>query len=153
MNDSTAQIVTAYEDNGLTPEQIVESFDNEYDLLAVKAVLMQFSAKFRTDNRSGKEEASFSSEDEILARSALKRIVQYSDDDLTVARVSMFIINEKRGRLDKVSNNNNPMVGLLQFQKFLEQANQALARTEEKKLQLTNEKQGALELVAIPTPA
>lgn len=99
MSGSDQQIVTAYEDLGLNPEQIAE--DGSYDIVAIKACLMQNSVLFREAMKQNKEEG-FSNGEEQEARQVIAQLMRDSEDDFIKLRAAKYIRDDKRGRLDPV---------------------------------------------------
>lgn len=99
MTAANTSIVTAYEDLGMSPDEIAA--DQEYDIAAVKSVLMASSSKYR--KACGKdEECNFSASEEKRAIEVIAQIAQFSEDDNCRLRAAIFIRQDKRGRLDAV---------------------------------------------------
>ena len=102
MTGTQTAIVSDYEQNGASPEQIAQ--DQDLDITAVKATLLQFSSKYR-DTLQDKKSALVEKEDvtedeysEILA--AYKNLALYSDNDFLRERALRNLINERKGRND-----------------------------------------------------
>lgn len=98
MSGSDQQIVTAYEELGLTPEQIAA---DGYDIVAVKACLMQNSVLFREAMKVNSEEG-FSTSEEQEARGVIANLMRDSDDDFIKLRAAKYIRDDKKGRLDPI---------------------------------------------------
>lgn len=78
----------------------------ELEPLSVKAVLMQYSVKYREDIKeqnkgcdSG-DPLGFSDDEALIAKNAIVSILQSTDDDYLKFRAAKRIIDEKKGRLD-----------------------------------------------------
>lgn len=145
MTGSTQQIVTAYEVNGLEPEQIVIAFDGEYDILAIKSVLMQFSGKYRSVTKpelqadGTKKEVGFTDEDETFALSTIRRLAEYAEDEHIQAKMAMYIREDKRGRRDAVKQVGQGASGnIFLLQQFISKGNEALKFTEKKAIDITS---------------
>jgi len=105
MNAQTQQIVSSYEDAGLSPEEIAKI--EELDLNAVKATLFSHSGAYRKSVAGDKETVTatgevkdFENDDNDLALRVIKEIAQMSDDDNIRLKAAMFIRNDKKKRLD-----------------------------------------------------
>lgn len=97
MTACNQQIVSAFEDLGMTPEEIAA--DQDLELSAVKAILMQFSAAYRKYCKKDVE-ACFTDEEETMARQVIAEIARYNEDDRLRLRAAMYIRDDKKGRLD-----------------------------------------------------
>lgn len=97
MTAANQTIVTLYELEGLSPEQIAEA--ECFELAAVKSVLMQFSRMYKEKMKIGEEEG-FTDAEEKACRQVLAQLAQYSEDDHIRLRAAMYIRNDKKGRLD-----------------------------------------------------
>ena len=106
-------IISDYENNSATPEQIAESL--ELELSAVKATLLQYSSRFRDmlqirPERSevlkeqalgfAKDEPAFSKDELQEVLGAYKQLAMYSEHDHVRERALRNIINEAKGRND-----------------------------------------------------
>lgn len=111
MTSANIQIVAAYEQAGLSPQDISEQFGWEVE--AVKAVLMSCSPKFyklvvaqqkATEDPSPKiasEEAPlFNAQEVDEAKRAIANLVTSTEDDHIKLMASKFVINEAKGRHD-----------------------------------------------------
>lgn len=144
MTGSTQQIVTAYEDNGLSVEQIRAAFDNEFDEVAIRAVLSQFSGKYRSDNKlvEKKEEVpSFKESDEEAALQTIRNLMEYSDDENLRGRLAMYVREDRRGRRDAVTKlGQGAGSNIFMLQQFITKGNEALKVTEQKMIDIKVEK-------------
>lgn len=94
------QIVTAYETLGLTISQIQEAFQElALDSLAIKATLMQFSEKYRNDNKKVVNN-DFNDDELIEANQVMVSLMRGADDEHLRARMARYIRDDKKGRLD-----------------------------------------------------
>ena len=115
-------IIEMYETLGMSPDQIAEAED--YDIVAVKSVLMQFSAKYRTDIRI-EPELGFSVDEQLEAKNAMVRLMRTSEDEQLVARLAMRIRDDAKGRLDPVKQQNGLNVNITIFNQRLLEARAA----------------------------
>lgn len=101
MTASSQQIVTAFDTLGMLPEAISEEFN--FDLISVKATLMQFSSKYR---ELMKEEPSlnYDVDEQLEAKSAILSIMRNTEDEHLRAKLALKIRDDGKGRLDVVSN-------------------------------------------------
>lgn len=122
MNSCLIQLKEAYETAGLSPEQIAE--DQELDITAVKAGLMQCSAKYRKDcglEQEKEDRLNFSDYqlervNEKLFELALS--AETSDgkpDHRTQAMVCQYIRDDKKGRKEVVKQLGNNTFNILTF--------------------------------------
>lgn len=140
---ATQQIVTAYEDNNLSPEQIAEAFDNEFDVVAIKATLMQFSGKYRSLSNTvpEKKAVGFSEEQEEAAVRTIATLMEYSEDEHVRAKLAIFVREDRQGRRDSVTKLANAGgANIMQFQIFLNKANESLKFTEQKAIDIKSAK-------------
>lgn len=133
----TEQIIAAFRDNGMTPEQIAESFDNEYDVVSIKAVLMQFCPEYRKLLKKEPAKAAFTDEQEedalrVIAGVAAGEIGE-PDDTLTRLRAAIYIRDDKQGRKDAISKLPNMGLNIVQLQMMISKANAALQLTDKQR--------------------
>lgn len=134
MTASNQTIVTLYEENDLTPEQIAET--QGFDITAVKAVLMSHSAKYRSLLKNGEEEG-FSDDEELRARQVIAQIAQYAEDDNTRLRAAMYVRNDKKGRLDQLKKTNGLNLNVVMINQFMQKAVQRVEESKQKIIELT----------------
>lgn len=107
MGSTDLQLKQAYELNSMSPVQIAE--DMGFDIVAVKAKLMQISAKYRKDcgyEEEGGDALNFSDDDlckvnQVILETAL--CAETSDgsvDYKTRLTAAMYIRDDKKGRKD-----------------------------------------------------
>lgn len=101
MTAGNQQIVSAFEDLQMTPAEIAE--DQDLELSAVHAVLLQFSSVFRKAN--GKTVAEeFTDEEHQMARDVIVTTARYSEDERLRLKAAAYIRDDKKGRLDAIKN-------------------------------------------------
>ena len=126
MTAANQSIITAFEDLGMTPEEI--SADQEYDIAAVKAALMQGSSKFR--KLCGKdEECGFSPSEEKRALEVIAQIAQFSEDDNCRLRAAIYIRQDKRGRLDAVKQMAGLNINVISMNEQMQKALKAINKS------------------------
>ena len=129
MTAANQQIVTAFEDAGLTPEQIAE--DLEFDLLAVKAILTQYSTKFRSESK--KDDAlAFKIDEAEEMKSIILGLARYSDDEHLQFKAAKFVLEDKKGRLDLNTKVPGLQINVVTFNEQMKRALQAEQRTLER---------------------
>lgn len=102
---ATAQIVFAYEELGLSPEDIASQFDEVVSLEDTYCILSSFSKKYlaslqqrTTDAQTRPGPAPESELDALLEEYRL--LSKVADNDLVKERALKFLINEHKGRND-----------------------------------------------------
>jgi|SRR5215471_2649513 hypothetical protein len=128
------QLKTAYEDLGMTPEQIAE--DQELDLVAVKSGLMQCSSKYRKD--CGQEDVeedrlNFSNEQLEDANKVIHDIMMSSEDDGIRLKAAMYLRDDKKGRREVVRAMAGQQFNILMFNEAMQTVR---AKAEEAKRKL-----------------
>jgi hypothetical protein len=131
---SNDQIVSIYEssEGKLTPEEIVEAFDNSIPLGAVKIALMNGSNLYRQKVKQNKER--FTEEDEELAKTVARQLLIAADSDVVKARMVKLVFDERSGRNDKTAKNLNVSVTLISQQ--YEMAEKAIQAAKEKAIEV-----------------
>ncbi len=90
--NSVFSILQLFELHNLTPEQIAEQ--NELELLVVKSLLIQHSAKYREDEKKKEDEKPLVSEDELKEfMGAYKNIARYATCDHLKEKALKNLIN------------------------------------------------------------
>lgn len=105
MNSELTAIVTAYEQSGMSPEDIAH--DRDLDITAVKAALMQGSSQYR--KACGKEnsdipELDFDNEQLMQVNRVIHDLAMSAEDEHLRLKAAMYIRNDKKGRLEPVKN-------------------------------------------------
>ena len=115
--------ITALYEGGLSVEQIAE--DQELDVIAVKAALLQGSAQYRKEMSSAPAgESAFSTTEEELARKVIIDLMQQSDVDNVRFRCAKYIRDDHKGRLD-ANNVKKLNINVVVFNETLQRARQA----------------------------
>lgn len=120
LGNSDIQIKTAYEEEGMSPEEI--SQDMGYEVVAVKAKLMQVSSKYRS--ACGKEpeeesELNFSDEQLKIVTQEMFDLAMHTEDEHLKYKCLTYIRDDKKGRKDVVKATQQVPINLLQFNQFL----------------------------------
>jgi hypothetical protein len=126
MNAANQQIVTAFEDLGMSPEEIAE--DQDLDVVAVKAILAQSSRRFRKA-AAADETLNFSDTELKAANETILQLMQSSEDENIRFRAAKYIRDDKKGRLDAVSKMNGMNVNVLMFNDHMKKALEAVERS------------------------
>ena len=109
MTPGAQQIVTAYEDSGVTSLEDLCSIFSDFEPEAIKTVLLQYSTKYRrlhlassknkdSDNIEKPEDITDDEFEHI--KQSLKNLALNCPDDNVRARTLKFLWNEKKGRND-----------------------------------------------------
>lgn len=98
MTTANQQIITLYDESGLSVEEIAQELD--YEVVAVKAILSSYSEVYKSRNRKDtltqEEEITDDEKAELLRR--MKSIALYSEDENVAARLCRYLYDEKKGR-------------------------------------------------------
>jgi hypothetical protein len=126
------QVLASYND-GMTPDEIAE--DQDLEVTAIKAILMQSSSSYRKDCRMeerlnpDKPELNFNEEQLGRANQVIYDVMLSAElpdgtpDYRTQLKAAQYVRDDVKGRLTPVKNiNNGPTFNLLQFNQQLEQA-------------------------------
>lgn len=132
MNTCVHQVLALYNE-GKTPDYIAE--EQEVDVTAVKAVLMQSSSKYRSDCKleqklnPDRADLNFNEEQLHRANQAIYDVMLRAElpdgtpDYRTQLKAAQYIRDDVKGRLTPVRNiNNGPTFNLLQFNEQLDKA-------------------------------
>jgi uncharacterized protein (DUF1778 family) len=136
MTAANQQIVTAYEVNGMTPEQIAET--EGYDVTSVKSILMQFSSVYRRAMKEGTEDG-FTEDEELRARQVIAQLAQYAEDDHLRFRASRYIRDDKKGRLDVAKKTRGLNINVLMINAEIQKATQAIENAKNRTIDLSPE--------------
>ena len=113
----------------MAPEDIAS--EQELDIAAVKAILLQNSSMFR--KASGKDPSLDFSEDELIrSNQVISQLAQYAEDEHLRAKCAMYIRDDKKGRRDVAKQ----MAGIgtmhaLMFNEQMKKALQAVDRAKQ----------------------
>ena len=139
MTAHNEQIVTAFEVNGLEPEQIADAFG--LDVLAVKSVLLQNSSIYRKDSKKD-ERLQFTEGEAEEMKTIILNIARYTEDDPNLQfKAAKFILEDKKGRLDAQATGkqmNQFNFNVLRFEEQMKKALEARERTERKAIDVTS---------------
>lgn len=122
MSSDNIQIVHAYENLGLSPEEIARELDLEVP--AVKAVLRSHSGSYRLQLKDHRE--LFTAEDEELAAGVLRELMVESEEDSIRLKSAQYILDVKSGRLSSPAINNNTQVNITVINERMKNAREAL---------------------------
>ena len=130
MTAANEQIISAFEELDMSPEQIAE--DQDLDLTAVKSTLMQFSSKYRQICKKNPEsEFNFSDDEAIRARQVIAQLAQYAEDESLKLRAAMFVLNDKKGRLDAPKALTGLNINVIQMNEHFKKAIEAVNKVKE----------------------
>lgn len=136
MTAANQQIVSAFEDLGLTPDQIAEQF--EYDEGAVKTILFQCSSVYRKAAK-GDVSLQYSDDDAERAMQIIKDVAFGSEDDHLRFKAACRIVDEKKNRLDvQKSVSGLANFNIVNFNVRMQEALRSLEKTREKTLVIEN---------------
>lgn len=127
-------IVTAFEELGMTPEEI--ALDQDLDISAVKASLMQFSVKYKNllnGINVKPDDLDFQDQELREANTVILDLMRYSTDDKLRGKLACYVRDDKKGRLDAKQSllqdmNNTFNVNVLVFNERLQKAKEARKR-------------------------
>jgi hypothetical protein len=126
MTAANQQIISAYEDLGMTPDEIAQ--DQDLDVAAVKSVLIQFSTAFRKDVK--KDDALDFTEDQVRrATDVILHLAQYSEDENIRFRAARYIRDDKKGRLDVIKSMTGLNINVLTINEQMKRAIDAVNKS------------------------
>lgn len=115
MTASNQQIVSQYEELGMSAEEIAEQED--IDVTCVKATLMQCSSKYRKECTKV-DDTNFTDEQHRMATDVIAQIAAGQIDDTPVStrlKAAMYLKDDKKGRLDAVKQMNGLNINVNHF--------------------------------------
>lgn len=118
LTGANTQIIEAYETLGMTPEEIASDLD--FDIVAVKATLMQFSSQYRSALKTAPD-LDFSVDEQLAAKQTMVELMRNTEDEYLKARLAMKIRDDGKGRLD-VGSMNGLKINVVAFNMHLTQA-------------------------------
>lgn len=134
MTAEQTAIKLAYEQEGLTPEEI--ALDRALDIAGVKAVLCQCSSVFRKDaNMESVEDTTLNFSDDELRRvnEKLVSLALSAEDENVQLRAAMYIRDDKKGRKEVIKAvANNTFNVLQQFNQIQQNAREGARRITER---------------------
>lgn len=102
MTAANQQVINAFEQLGMSPEEIAE--DQDLDIVAVKSILAQFSSLFRKQAKGDKDASvGFTEDQHQMAVDVIAQLAAYSEDERVKLRAAQFIRDDKKGRRDLVN--------------------------------------------------
>jgi hypothetical protein len=122
------QIISAYEQLGMSPDEIAQ--DQDLDVAAVKSVLIQFSTVFRKDLKID-ESLDFTEEQVKRATDVILHLAQYSDDENLRFRAARYIRDDKKGRLDVVQQMTGLNINVITINEQMRKALEAVNKSKE----------------------
>lgn len=132
------QIKTAYEVNGMSPQQIAEAED--LDLAAVKGALMQGSSKYRKDCgldvNEGDDGLNFTDEELRQVNRAIFELAMASEDEHIRTKNLHYIRDDKKGRKESARQLGNTTFNILQFNEQLQQARERATLVKQKLIEV-----------------
>lgn len=132
MTAANQQIVTAFEELGMTPAEIAQ--DQELDEVSVKAILMQSSALYRKacKNEDSKEDTfNFSDEELVMANQVISNLARYSEDENMQFRAAKYIRDDRKGRLDVIKQQTGLNINVIAFNEHMQKAIAAVERAKQ----------------------
>ena len=129
MTSANEQVITAFEVNGMSPEEI--ALDLDLDLLAVKAILHQNSSDFRKAAKDD-DTLQFKTSEAEEMKAIILNIARYEEDDQHLKfKAAKFVLEDKKGRLDvgKELGHNTFNFQINNFKEQMAKALQAAERT------------------------
>lgn len=140
MTSLHTQIKKAYEEEGLSPEQIASVDVCGLEVTAVKAALMQCSALYRKDcghEEEGKSELNLSHDQQKQIIDELFRLAMSTDDEHLKGKLLLNLRDDGKGRKDIVKNVQHSGGNILMLNQFLSQAKEG-AQEAMKRLKAVN---------------
>jgi hypothetical protein len=128
MTAANQQIVVCFEEQGMTPEEIAA--DQDLEIGAVKAILIQCSSKYRKEIKNDNGEH-FTDEDLIAANQVIANLMRYAEDERLQARCAMYVRDDKKGRLDAVKQMAGLNVNVMVWNEQMKKALAAVQRSKE----------------------
>jgi hypothetical protein len=130
------QLKAAYEVNGMSPSEI--AIDQGFQEKAVKAKLMQISAKYRKD--CGKEDEdstalNFTLSEAEEMKGIVLNVARTTEDDNLRFKAATWVLDDKKGRKDAVKAiQNGPVLNMLTINEFFARAREGANNIKEKVL-------------------
>lgn len=133
---SNSQIIALYENDGLSPEEI-QSAMPEYSIEAIRITLANNSAKYRRAIKKNSD--LFNDEDLEMASGVMRELMITCDVPAVRYRSAKYVIDEKKGRHDKMKAGDmgNININLINLQ--LTNAQKALKRAREQIIDIPEE--------------
>lgn len=132
MSTELVQLKVAFEDLGMTPEEIAQ--DREMDIVAVKAGLMQCSAKYRKAcgaESDSEDNLNFDNEQLEQANKVIYDIMLSSEDDHLRFKAATYLRDDKKGRKDVAKQLGGHTFNILQFNEAMGKVRAAASQIKE----------------------
>lgn len=101
MTAANIEIVEMFETLAMSPEQICEN--TGYEITAVKSVLLQSSKVYRKVAGTTTAKDEYITDDEVSeAHEVVKEVMRYAKNEGVKLKAALRLIDEKKGRLDKI---------------------------------------------------
>jgi len=137
MTSANREIVVAFEENGLTPEQIAGEFD--YELAAVKGILFSCSSLYRGEAKNDKTYEFTDSEYQDCKDVILSYARHGEENPALQVKCALFIVQDKKGYLDPRRALPQLNINVLDFNSQMKKAIEAEKRTRAKAIEITSE--------------
>lgn len=128
------QIKKAFEDEGLSPEEIADPSAMGLEVGAVKAALMQCSSMYRKAcgcESEDEEDLNFNNDELRMANQTLVRLMN-SDDEHVAMKAAMYVRDDKKGRKEIVKAVQNNQFNILDINTMLQQARNGASAIKER---------------------
>lgn len=125
MTAANEQIVTAFEVENMQPEEIAETF--EYDVTAVKAILLQSSTIYRKASKQDITLA-FNEQQAEEMKDIILSIARYAEEDHVRLKAAIHVRDDALGRLE-MPKGNTFNFQILQFNEQMKKVKAAKERT------------------------
>lgn len=139
MAPGNQQVVAAYEECGLSPEEIAREFG--YDLSVVKQTLLTGSSKFVDacgfQGEVAENKELFNQSDLEDAKGVMKELMTSSEIDMVRLKAATFIIDEAKGRND-IKALKSTAINITEIQRVMNQARSAMARAKEHAIEVSS---------------
>lgn len=142
MSNCDLELVTNFEVNGMTPEQIAQ--DAGLEVSAVKAFLMQYSALYRQLQQGGDKSLELTNDEFDEVKQTLFEIMRYQKEDRpnTSAKIAMFLYKDKKGYLNPQAPLPSINLNVMDFNGRMKQCLAAEERTAQKAIEIAERKGG-----------
>jgi hypothetical protein len=140
MTNSSQEVINMYDILNMSVEEIC--LDTSYEPAAVKSVLLSGSSKYRASLK--KEREDITKEELSEAYEVVKQYMRCSENDKIRFKAALRVIDEAKGRLDKVEEVKNSKINILVFNQNILKAREAMEKGITT-IDLENPKQALLE--------
>jgi len=130
MTAANQQVVTCYDELGMTPEEIAAEY--QWEVSAVKMILNQSSPKFKSENGS-KPQADFTLQELEDVKNVIINLALYGEDEAIQLKAAKYVRDDSKGRLDMKSVK-TLNVNITQINSRMQKAREAMQRARESKV-------------------